>query len=541
MRIITPEQMRELDRRLTQELGLEPALLMETAGRAIVRAIVERVGMGQDRYATVLCGTGNNGGDGFVAARVLASCGFRVEVYIAGDLAKMTPASAVHYKAMKASGIDARAFAQAPRQPELQNVRRSLGRSAAIVDALVGIGPTEELRDPILTLAQQLDGRHRGLVVAADIPSGLCAQDGRILGAAVRAHLVVTMAAVKTGLCVGAGPDLYDELVVADIGVPRRWLEALTPTGNTLDAAYAASLLPARPAHSHKGRFGHIFIVAGSPGKAGAALLCAGGAMRSGVGLCTVGTSGEVRGRLEAYYPDAMVEAVRGGASEIKRIEKLLVKKSAVVAGPGLGTGAAEVDLVQRLLALSTVPVLLDADALTALASKPDMAAPAAGRLVLTPHPGEMAPLLDTTIEAVEADRMGAARKAAEKWSAVVVLKGSRTLVVAPGGAWAVCMRANAALAKGGSGDVLAGVIGAQLAQGLAPFQAAQLGVALHSAAGAELAKAWGTRSGLPSDLVDLLGQAWQGVEAQAGAAAGEPGERKANLPRRGVTDSLVG
>jgi len=541
MRIITPEQMRELDRRLTQELGLEPALLMETAGRAIARAIVDRIGTGQDRYATVLCGTGNNGGDGFVAARVLASAGFRVEVYIAGDLAKMTPAAALHHKAMRACGVDARVFAQAPRQPELQNVRRSLGRAAAIVDALVGTGPTEDLRDPLLTLAQQLDGRHRGLVVAADVPSGLCAHDGRILGAAVRAHLVVTMAAIKTGLCLGAGPETYDELVVADIGVPPRWLGGVVPTGNVLDAAHVRSLVPARPAHSHKGQFGHVFIVAGSPGKAGAALLCAGGAMRSGVGLCTVGTSGEVRGRLEAHYPDAMVEAIRGGASEVKRIEKLLIKKSAIVVGPGLGTGAAEVDLVQRILALSTVPVLLDADALTALASKPDMAAPAAGRLVLTPHPGEMATLLDATIEQVEADRIGAARKAAEKWNAVVVLKGSRTLVVAPGGPWAVNLRANAALAKGGSGDVLAGVIGAQLAQGLAPFQAAQLGVALHSAAGVELAKTWGNRAGLPSDLVDLLGQAWLNLESDVEGTEAAPVLRRPNLPRRGVADSLGG
>lgn len=539
MQIITPEQMRELDRRLTHDLGLDPALLMETAGRAIVAAIVARIGEGQDRFATVLCGTGNNGGDGFVAARVLARHGFRVEVYVAGDPGRMTPPTAQHHKAMKGAGVDARFFVQAPRQPDLQNVRRSLGRSAVIVDALVGTGPTEDLRDPVLTLVQQLDGRHRGLVVAADIPSGLCATDGRVLGAAVRAHLVVTMAAWKTGLCVGAGPDLYDEVVVADIGVPKRWLDALAPCGATLDAAFAAANLPQRSAHSHKGSHGHVFVVAGSPGKAGAALLCAGAAMRTGVGLCTVGTSGEVRGRLEACYPEAMVEAIRGGASEIKRIEKLLTKKSAVVVGPGLGTGAAEVDLVLRLLALSSVPVLLDADALGALASKPDMAAPAAGRLVLTPHPGEMATLLDTTIDVIEADRFGAALKAAQTWQAVVVLKGSRTLVVEPAGAWAVCPEANAALAKGGSGDVLAGVIGSLLAQGLSPFAAAQLGVALHSEAGVALRRVWGSRAGLASDLVALLGEAQQAIEEGAHGAGRESGERKGNLPRRGAPDSL--
>ncbi len=505
MKILSPEQVRALDNRAMKDLGLPAAVLMENAGRAIADAIVKRVGPANGRHVTVLAGAGNNGGDGFVAARVLADRGFKAEVFLAGEIDKMTPETALHFHAMKKLGVDVRVVKEPPRGPELQNLRRSLGRSAAIIDALAGIGLQGELREPVRTLAAQLDGRYRALVVAADIPSGLSAVDGRVQGVAVVAQLCVTMAAAKPGLFLGDGPRYWQELEIADIGVPAAWIAAAEPSGQTLDVALAKLLLPTREAQGYKGRFGHLFVLAGSPGKAGAALLCGGAALRSGVGLCTLGTSGEIRGRLEASIPDLMVEAVRGGASEIKRIEKLLHKKSAIAAGPGLGTSAAEVDLIQRALAMTTVPVVLDADALHILAGKRDMATPAAGRLILTPHPGEMAVLTGKTVEAIEADRLGSARQLAAELQAVVVLKGARTVVVAPEGPWAICAESNPALAKGGTGDVLTGLIGGLLAQGLPVFAAAQLGVALHSLAGQELRKRFGLRAGLASELLDCL------------------------------------
>ncbi len=514
MKILAPEQVRALDQRAMKDLGLPAAVLMENAGRAIADAIVRRVGPANGRHITVLAGTGNNGGDGFVAARVLADCGFKAEVFLAGEIDKMTPETALHFHAMKKLGVDVRVVKEPPRGPELQNLRRSLGRSAAIVDALAGIGLQGELREPVRTLAAQLDGRYRALVVAADIPSGLSATDGRPQGVAVVAQLCVAMAAAKPGLFLGDGPKYWQELEIADIGVPAAWIAATEPSGQTIDVALAKRLLPPRDDHGHKGRFGHLFVLAGSPGKAGAALLSCGSALRTGVGLCTLGTSGEIRGRLEGSIPDLMVEAVRGGASEIKRIEKLLLKKSAIAAGPGLGTSAAEVDLIQRVLAMTDVPVLLDADALHILAGKRDMATPAAGRLVLTPHPGEMAVLMGKTIEAVEADRLGSAQQLATELQAVVVLKGARTLVVAPNGQWALCPDANAALAKGGTGDVLTGLIGGLLAQGIALFDAAMLGVALHSLAGQRLRAQSGLRAGLASELLDCLPAAIAALES---------------------------
>lgn len=524
MQILTADQIRAVERRTFDELGLPPALVMDTAGRALGQWIVQRLGEGNGRWVTVLAGAGNNGGDGLVAARVLAGTGYRSEVFLAGDPARMSAETRLHFEAAKrCGGVEFRFVQQAPRGGELQGLRRSLGRSAAIIDALTGIGLQGDLREPLLTLAAQLDGRYRALTVAADVPSGLCSETGRVLGAAAKVHAVVTMAAAKPGLFLGHGPDLWQELLVADIGVPPAWLLGQKPCGATIDDAAAARLLPKRPDSGHKGTFGHLFVVAGSPGKGGAAILCAGAAMRAGAGLVTLGTSGEIRQRLEGTLPDVMVEAVRGGASEAKRIEKLLHKKSALAVGPGLGTGAAEQDLVQRLCAASSVPVLLDADALTHLAGKPDAAEAARGRLVLTPHPGEAARLLGCEIDAVQNDRMAAARQLAGKFAAVVVLKGERTLVAEPGGQWAVANRPNAALAKGGSGDVLAGIIGSLLAQGVAPFEASQLGVAIHSKAGQLLRNRWGDRAGAATDLIACTAAAiaaLQGLEVPELVAA---------------------
>ncbi len=522
MHIAEPDQVRQLDHRLTQELGLQPELLMETAGRAMADEIGKRLGPGRERWAVILAGVGNNGGDGFVVGRVLACRGWRVECFVAGELAKLTTTARIHYEAMvKLGGIELRKVQQAPRGAELQGLRRSLGRAAVIVDALTGIGLQSDLREPLLTLASQLDGRYRALTIAADVPSGLCAATGVIRGAAVHCHLVMTMAVAKPGLFLNQGPELWSELQVVDIGVPPAWVERCAPRGVVIDRELLGAALAGRSQPpgdlGHKGSFGHLFVVAGSPGKGGAALLCSHAALRAGAGLVTLGTAGEIRSQLEGRLPDVMVEAIRGGASEIKRIEKLVAGKAALAVGPGLGTGAAEVDLVARLLALSTVPVVLDADALTALAQKPDLVEPAAGRLVLTPHPGEMARLLGKEVADVEADRLAAAREAAQRFAAVVVLKGPRTLVAAPDGTWAIANSPNTALAKAGTGDVLTGTIGAWLARGLAPLVAAQVGVGLHARAGALLRASFGGRGGLASDLPEQIAQAMAELEAPGG------------------------
>ncbi len=518
MWVLEPDQIRELDRKTIEDLGLPGVVLMETAGRGVVRAILARIGAGRGRLATVLCGVGNNGGDGFVVARELHYAGFRVHVWVAGDGNKMSPDTAVHYKVMRGVGIQGRNIdpKQKQRPGDLKGLHRSMLRSAVIVDALAGTGATEELRDPVRTLVEQIDGRHDGLVVGVDVPSGVCAATGKILGAAARCDLVLTMAAAKPGLLLGAGARCAGEVEVVDIGVPPAWFADAPRAGRVLTSVEGGALLPRRDEEGHKGRFGHLLAIAGAPGTSGAALLCATAAMRSGVGLCTLATAGEIRTRLEAQVPDLMVEAIRGGSNEAKRVAKLVEKRDALAMGPGMGTNAVAIDLVMRVLSSSRAPIVLDADALSNLAARPEIGEPAAGRLVLTPHPGEMARLLGMEVGEVLADRLAASRQAAKKWKAVVVLKGPRTLIVRPDGCWAICNRPDAALAKAGSGDVLCGIIGALLAQRLNLFDAACLGVLAHNAAGRHVAEQKGAISAMASDFIDALPDAWRLLQSAA-------------------------
>ena len=518
MRILPAEEVRRLDQRTIEELGIPAEILMDTAGRAIADLLSERLGPGVGRSAVVLAGVGNNGGDGLVVARVMAGRGWQVRLVLAGDPSKMTGETRLHYQAALRfpeclGAITVQTMHAEPSSSELQELRDRLERAVAIVDALAGTGLRGPLREPLLTLAALLDGHHQALVVAADIPSGLCATTGQILGAAVHCDVVVAMAALKPGLALGHGPELYRELRVADIGIPPAWLAEAGPGGEWIDAELVRPWLPPRQDHGHKGNFGNLLAVAGSRGKSGAALLACEAALRVGTALVTLGVAeppGQpLAAHLEGRLPDAMVQAANP-----QSLPGLLERKSAAMAGPGMGTGAEALQVLAQVLTDFPGPLLLDADALTLLAAHPRLAAAAQGRLVLTPHPGEMARLLALSVAAVESDRLAAARQLAERFQAVVVLKGHRTLVVAPGGRWAICNQPNAALARGGTGDVLAGAIGGLLAQGMAPFEAATLGVWLHSRAGAALRRNFGSRSGLAAELGPLLGVALQELES---------------------------
>lgn len=502
--------MQALDQRVIEDLGLPAELLMENAGRGVVSAITARIGeRGDGRLATVLCGVGNNGGDGFVVARELHFRGFRVHAYTVGDRGNLSAAAKLHYNVMQGVGVKDRHYTKSPDKRDLGDLRRSLMRSAVVVDALVGIGAQTELREPFQTFAAQLDGRHQGLVVAVDLPSGVNALNGDFLGEASHCDLTCAIGALKIGVLCGDAPKRCGELMVIDIGIPPAWIDGMAGVGEVMNVAGDAHLMPKRDARAHKGSFGHLFIAAGSPGRSGAALLASRAAMRSGVGLCTLATSGEIRSRLEGVVPDLMVEAVRGGSSEKQKVVKLLDGKSAIAVGPGMGTASAQLELLKQLVELSSCPIVMDADALAGLATKPEIAEGAAHRLVLTPHPGEMARLLGQEIQTVQRDRVAAAQQAAKQFKAVVVLKGARTVVAAPNGRFAMSNSPTPALAKAGSGDVLCGVIGALLAQGLSTGAAARLGVLVHNRTGHIVAESTGAISSMASDLIDALPAAW--------------------------------
>ncbi|MCL6580227.1 MAG: NAD(P)H-hydrate dehydratase [Firmicutes bacterium] len=548
MRLYTAEQMRQADR-LAGRAGVPGLVLMENAGRAVARAAMRLCGPGRRRRVVVLAGRGGNGGDGLVAARHLGEHGLEVEVVLAAPPETFDGDARVNLEAYLGGGFGGwRVFAGEPR--ELEDLFREAG---VVVDALLGSGtrgaPRGPAADLIACLDRVLEGEplSRPAVLSVDLPSGLDADTGEATGPCVKADVTVTLAGVKLGLALPEARTRAGLLVLAGIGLPRACLDEAWESGprrvEWLLPEEASGLLPERPVAGHKGTFGHVLVVAGSPGFTGAAVLAGLGALRAGAGLVTVACPEGCRATVAASRPELLTVglpegpdgrlAAEAGAAALRR-----PGFSAVVAGPGLGATPDVRRAVLDLLAgaAGRLPVVLDADALNALALEGPEGVAAALRcaevsVVLTPHPGEMARLLGSTVTAVQADRLGVALEAARSWRAVVVLKGAGTVVAAPDGRLWLNATGGPALATGGTGDVLAGAIGGLAAQGLGPLEAALVGVCLHGLAGDAAAVEVGSRGLLASDVAERLPLAADLVEGRAGPGRDPALERVA---RRG-------
>jgi len=447
--------------------------------------------------------------DGWVAARLLRDAGreVRVVALVAPDDLR-GDAAAVAARALDA-GVPWALF-----HPD---VPLPAGPGDVVVDALLGTGLSRPAEGPwaaaIGCIARARTGGAR--VLAVDVPSGLSADTGRPLGPCVVADATVTFAFQKRGLVLHPGPSYAGQVKVSDVGIPAA-AAARVPVGATLlDEAEARGLVPRRPPGAHKGDAGRLLVLAGSPGKTGAAHLALLGALRGGAGLVTLAARAEVLPMALAGRPEAMSTALPGdgplGLGDLPALAEAARGVDALVIGPGLPRGEETGELILALLARVRLPAVLDADALNALAPDPSALAGLASPVVVTPHPGEMARLCQRTIEEVQADRLGLAAEKARAWRSVVVLKGARTVVADPAGPPAVVPTGNAGMATGGTGDVLAGLCGALLASGLAPVAAAQVAAWVHGAAGDLVARRLGQRGLLASDLGDAIGQVWAG------------------------------
>lgn len=491
MKLVTPETMLRLDRECAAAGGPETPLLMARAGRAAFEAIRRRFASVWAGRVVLLCGPGNNGGDGFVVARHLVEGGGRaVRVVLVGrrGQVKGDAAGALAELDRAAPGL----LVEAPDEATFAAALAG-GPPDLAVDALFGTGLGRPLSGAYAAAVGWLNGLDAP-VVAIDLPSGVHAGTGAVLGTAVRARLTVTFGLAKLGLALHPGAELAGTVEVLDIGHPAALLAA-APGDRLLDpdelAPAVRRLLPRTPA-GHKGTYGHVLVVAGAQGTAGAAALAALGALRAGAGLVTVAAPASLRPALEAKLWEAMVRPLPEGpdgavdASAVPLLLDLAAARDAVVLGPGLTAHAGAAAVVRELTRRVPRPIIVDADGLNALGGPEGLAslAGAAGPRVLTPHPGEMGRLLGRTAREVEADRPGAARAAAAASGAVALLKGSRTLVARPDGGLAVNPTGNPAMASGGTGDVLSGVIGALLGQGLGAAEAAEVGAYIHGAAG---------------------------------------------------------
>jgi ADP-dependent NAD(P)H-hydrate dehydratase / NAD(P)H-hydrate epimerase len=497
--------MRAIDRAAIDGLGIPSAALMERAGAAVAAEAAALVGPGG--RVRVLCGGGNNGGDGYVAARLLARAGRRVDVLALVPEGRLSPDAAVTRRDAAAAGV---AIADVGGVGPL-----GVGAGDVLVDALLGTGlaraPEGAFAEAIAAVAS---GRAAGArVLAVDVPSGLSADSGRPLGPCVQADRTVTFAFPKRGLVVYPGASLAGEVVVADIGLPAEAAARLPVEAELLHAEDVRALLSPRTPDAHKGDAGRLLVVAGSPGKTGAANLALWGALRGGVGLVTLAARGGVVAAATAGRPEAMSVVLPGegplGADDLEPLLRAAEGVDALAIGPGIPRGPATGALLRALLARCGLPAVLDADALNALAGSPEGPARLGAQVVLTPHPGEMARLTGKAVGEVQADRLGLATERARAWGATVVLKGARTVVADPDGPPAVIPTGNPGMATGGTGDVLAGLTGALLAGGLGARDAGRVAAWVHGRAGDLAAQRRGERGMLAGDLADGIGEVW--------------------------------
>jgi NAD(P)H-hydrate epimerase len=520
--LVGAEAMRRLDRHTIEGLGVPGDLLMESAGRLVAEVARGELAPGGTVWA--VCGSGQNGGDGLVAARHLHLKGVPVAVLFVGDPARLRGDAAANRERARAAGV-----------PFAARLRPEPG--SVLIDAIFGTGLDRPVEGPTAAAIRRIQGcRPACQVVAVDLPSGVDADTGQPLGVAVEADVTVTLGLPKLGLALEPGRRLAGRIVVGRIGIADQ-APGVEAEAWLLTRAAAGARLPLRPADGHKGSFGHALVVAGSEGKTGAAALAAEGAARAGAGLVTLACAAGLHDVLETKCTEAMTAPLPPpgaralGLEAEKPLLDLAATRDAVAAGPGLGRCDETAELVRRVAARIEAPLVLDADGALAFADDPGRLARRRGPTVLTPHPGEAASLLGSTPAEVNRDRVGAARALAEATRSVVVLKGAATVIAQPGGQVRVNPTGGPALATGGTGDVLTGVVAGLLAQGLEAFEAASLAAYLHGLASDRLAARFGPAGSLAGDVARELPAALAELREAAG--------RRGSLPL-GVEDAAA-
>jgi NAD(P)H-hydrate epimerase len=472
-----PQQVREIDARAIDQLAVSASELMERAGAAAWTLLHKR--WPKAKRIAVACGPGNNGGDGYVVARLAKAAGCKVQVVMPHGAAPRTP------EARQAAALWREAGGRSTLFDGL------LPEVDVWVDALYGVGLQRAPEGMALAMIERINAS-RLPVLALDVPSGLDADRGTALGMSLRARLTLSFIAAKRGLYTGQARDFDGEVLLDSLGVPDNLLAEFAPAALLYRPEQLAAGLVPRHADSHKGEYGHVLCIGGEVGMGGAVRLCAEAALRVGVGLASVATRSEGVAALVAARPEAMTHAVEDALA----LQPLIERADVLAVGPGLGRGDWGRALFDAAIA-SGKSLILDADGLNLLAENPQQLSQA----ILTPHPGEAARLLGVKNSDVQADRFAAVAELARRFDCVVVLKGAGTLVAAPGEITAVIGAGNPGMATGGMGDVLTGVIAALHAQHLPRFQAAIHGALLHGAAGDAAAKIDGERGLLPSDL----------------------------------------
>jgi hydroxyethylthiazole kinase-like uncharacterized protein yjeF len=526
MKVLTAAEMREVDRLTIERLGIPSRQLMETAGTRVAEVFLHTAKNAgwRPRRVVVLCGKGNNGGDGFVVARHLKSADTAVRVYLFASTDELRGDAAANCEEWKRSGGD---VPLVPDETSWKLAWADVSAADAIVDAIFGTGfrgPLPALIkraiDDVNHLSGSATAARPALILAVDTPSGLPSDQGKAEETVLRAHATVTFTAPKVGQLLSSQASAAGTLSVVSIGSPNSLVNEVGRGSLRWSEPEEFATLPlVRATEANKGTYGHVLIIAGSFGKSGAAILSSRAALRAGAGLVTVATPEPVLpviASAQAEYMSEPLLATSEGTAALKnssegRFAKMEAGKKVLAIGPGLGLNLETQEFIRTIVRQSKLPIVLDADGLNAFAEQADtLRDRKAEFVVITPHPGEMARLLKTSIAEVQRDRVKTATDAAKRWNVQVVLKGSHTIIASPAGEVFVNTSGNAGLAKGGSGDVLTGVLAALTAQfGTSDWlRVLALGVFLHGKA-AEVAVEGTDPSGLlAGEVADAIPEA---------------------------------
>ena len=501
MKTVTAKQMRELDRAAIERHGVPSLDLMEAAGAGLA-ALVRRA-TGDEGPIAVVCGRGNNGGDGFVAARLLAKAGVESFVVLLAKPQELTPDARANFEKFEAMG--GRVLRG------IDDAAKELAGAACIVDAILGTGLVRDVEGAALGAIELINSIDVP-VIACDLPSGLNADTGLPMGTAVVASGTATFGLPKIGLYAGQGPDFAGRIAVVDIGIPDGEIEKLGAGAELIEPAMFADVLARRRPTGHKGSYGHVAIFAGAGGHLGAGYLSSLAALRAGSGLCTYCLPEGAFAKFDARYPEIMCDPLPDGGkgrftnAGLAHALKICAGKNAVAIGPAIGTDGDTKSFLNSLIRDCEIPLVIDADGLNVLelASLERRAA----STVLTPHPGEMGRLMGTSAAEVQSDRLAAARRLADASGAWVILKGAGTIVASPEGALVINPTGNPGMASAGMGDALTGIVASFLAQGLGASEACRAAVYLHGLAGDIAAEELGQTTVIATDVIERIGKA---------------------------------
>lgn len=504
MDILTADEMREMDRRTSQTFGLPGRVLMENAGRGVFQVLLETFPETVRGGVAVAAGRGNNGGDGFVVARYLAGRNIPVTIYLLADSNRLQGDAADNFKLLAPLNVRVR---ELPDMDAFSRVQNEMADHAVWIDAILGTGLTAEVTGYFKSVIEFINGLNRP-VLAVDLPSGVHSDTGAICGTCIRAAATVTFAYPKIGHCVYPGAAVCGKTHVIDIGIPHHIAAQVGSRQHLMTAATVKAIWRPRPDDAHKGRAGHLLTVAGSPGKTGAAALCAIAGLRSGAGLVTLAVPKTLLPMAAAHALEIMTAPIPDNGDGLfsdagfESIMALIKDKRVLALGPGIGTAPQTRDLLARLIPQCLIPMVIDADGINIIAEDPDILLKRRADMVLTPHPGEMARLVNTTPTDIQADRVGHARQFAEKYKVCLVLKGARTIIARPDGHVYVNPTGNSGMASAGMGDVLTGMIAGFMTQGYAPDEAARIGVYLHGDAADAVARDKGPIGYIAGDVM---------------------------------------